>query len=413
METKKKFWTPASTLVATYTFSWGFAALDRLLIAMLFPFVIPAFGLNYAQAGLIMTCMSVLYLIMASLGGVLSDKFGRKKVILPAVIIFSLGSFLTGFATGFASLIAIRAIIGGAEGAFYTSAAAQIAEQSSDEKRGASLGIFNSAFALFGAFFASIYATQIASRWGWNWACYLTIIPGIILCLVIVGKVKDTHQSVSSSISEKPAVSFFEAFKERNIILSVFLSATWFIWLWSWLSYGLLYFTKERGMETGVAGILISALGFGGFLGGILMGQFSDKFGRKASTFVGILLGFLGTITIVMVPNIPFALQLIIILITAAGAWGSGNVFLQIIPSDCISRAHLAKTLGAIVSIGEFVGIAVAPPILGAVGDKFGLAATMQLGAISLIVTIILILCLRESAPKFCKKVTEEVTAAL
>ncbi|XFO68964.1 Sialic acid transporter NanT [Sporomusa silvacetica DSM 10669] len=112
MEQKKGFWNPVTVLVSTYTVTLGFSALDRLLIAMLFPFVLPEFGLDFTQAGILMTCMAVGYFVFAFIGGVLSDKYGRKKVILPSVLIFSLGSALTGLATGFASLVGVRTFVG-------------------------------------------------------------------------------------------------------------------------------------------------------------------------------------------------------------------------------------------------------------------------------------------------------------
>jgi len=401
METKKEFWTPTNVLVSTYTFCWGFAALDRLLIAMLFPFVIPYFHMNFAQAGLIMTCMSVVYLIMASLGGALSDHYGRKKVILPCVIIFSLGSFLTGFATNFATLIGIRSVIGGAEGSFYTSGAAQIAEQSPDESRGTALGIYNSAFPLFGACLAPIYATYVASHWGWQWACYLTIIPGMILAYFISSKVQDTHAALGHrAAGAPPKVPWRVVFKDKNVTLAALLSATWFVWLWSWLSFGMLFFTKVRGMSAASAGLMIASMGIGGCVGGVVMAKISDIIGRKPTMIIGTLIGIAGTLVVLLIPALPFAMIGIVLFVTATATWGNAPIALQVIPSDCVSREHLAKTIGVVVAIGEMVGIAVAPPILGAAGDKWGLTATMLIGVASLVLTLLLAFALRESYPK-------------
>ncbi|MBP1627654.1 MAG: transporter [Holophagaceae bacterium] len=398
------FWNPTRTLVAAYTFAWGFASLDRLLIAMLFPFVIPYFGMTYAQAGLIMTCMSVLYLIMASLGGALSDKYGRKKVILPSVIIFSISSFLTGFATNFATLIGIRSVIGAAEGSFYTSGAAQIAEQSPDESRGTALGLYNSSFPLFGACIAPIYATLVASRWGWQWACYLTIIPGIILAYVISTKVRDAQPLAHARHQGTPRTPWSSVFKDRNIVLAGLLSATWLVWLWTWLSFGLLFLTKVKGLPGNAAGLLLSALGLGGCLGAILNSKLSDNFGRKPVTVIGTLIGILGTVIVVATPNIPMGGLFLILLVTGTACWGNAPICLQVIPSDSVSGEHLAKTIGIIVAFGELFGIAVAPPIVGFVGDRFGLAAAMYVGVASLVLMTFCGLFLRESAPRVCAR---------
>jgi MFS family permease len=401
METKQGFWTPTNVLVSTYTFCWGFASLDRLLIAMLFPFVIPYFHMNFAQAGLIMTCMSIVYLIMASLGGALSDKYGRKKVILPSVIIFSLCSFLTGLAVNFATLIGIRSVIGGAEGAFYTSGGAQIAEQAPNESRGTAIGIYNSAFPLFGACLAPIYAPYVASHWGWQWACYLTIIPGVLLAYIISSKVHDTHAALGRrAAGAPPRVPWRVVFKDKNIILSALFGAMWFVWLWSWLSFGMLFFTKVRGLTTASAGLTLAALGLGGAVGGVVMARISDTSGRKPTLIIGTLIGIAGTLVVLLIPTLPLALIAVVLFVTATATWGNAPLFLQVIPSDCVTREHLAKTIGIVVAIGELVGIAVAPPILGAVGDKWGLTTTMFTGVASLVVALLLACALRESYPK-------------
>jgi MFS family permease len=165
----------------------------------------------------------------------------------------------------------------------------------------------------------------------------------------------------------------------------------------------MLFFTKVRGIETGAAGILLSAMGIGGFLGAILNSKLSDIYGRKIVMIIGSLIGIIGTLVVVLVPSLSFGSVFFVLLVTATACWGNAPIFLQIIPSDCVSREHLAKTLGVIVSIGEFVGIAIAPPLLGLCGDMYGLAATMLVGATSIVLTTLLSLALRESAPKFCQ----------
>lgn len=116
--------TPINTMVLIYFIVWGFSAADRLLIAMLFPYVLPEFGLAYTQAGFLMAAMSIGYLVCALGGAAISDQIGRKKVIVPSVVVFSLGSALTGFAGGFAQLIGLRTIVGAAEGSFNMAATA-------------------------------------------------------------------------------------------------------------------------------------------------------------------------------------------------------------------------------------------------------------------------------------------------
>jgi MFS family permease len=399
---KKSFWTPVITMTAIYFFVWGFAAMDRLLIAMLFPYILPEFKLSFAQAGMLMACMSVGFLVFEFIGGILSDKYGRRKVILPSVFVFSIVSAITGFATGFAQLIGVRTIVGAGEGAFATPATAHIFDECPPEKRGIYLGFYVSAFALFGSFVAPIYATQIAAHWGWRWAFYLTIIPGIVLALLIWGFVKESVRFRRPEQAAAPKARWRQVMKERNIVVACLLAICWMVWLWSWLSFGTVFFVNVKHLSTGMAGILQSALGAGGFLGMIALPGFSDKVGRRIPLIVGTIIGLVGTAAIVYLPGTSPVLMWIALFVTAFVTWGYSPIILSVIPSESVPPERIAFGVACVTGLAELAGIAVAPPILGAIGDKFGLTTTMLCGGAVLIPVLLLAsFALRETAPKF------------
>ncbi|MGA3127409.1 MAG: MFS transporter [Candidatus Korobacteraceae bacterium] len=408
----KTFWTPINRMTTIYFLTWGFSAMDRLLVAMLFPFILPYFKLSFAQGGLLMACMSIGYLIVAFAGGMLSDRYGRRKVILPSVFVFSIGSALTGFAGSFAQMVGIRSIVGAGEGSFNMAATAQIAEECPPEKRGVYIGFYTSAFALFGSFVAPIYATQVASRWGWQWACYLTIIPGIILALVIWGMVKETKRFATPVVAARPKASWGQVMKVRNIVVACLLGIFWMVWLWSWLSFGTVFFVNVKHLTTGVAGIMQSALGAGGFLGMIAVPALSDKLGRRVPLIVGTILGLLGTLAIVYLPGGAFALTYLALFVTAFVTWGCAPIIISVIPSESVPTEWIASGIALVTCLAELAGIAVAPPILGAIGDKFGLSTTMLCGGAALIPVLLLsAFVLRETAPRFAAVKAQAVAA--
>ena len=400
-EEKKGYWNPVNVMVWTYALTFGYSAGDRLLIAMLFPFVIPYFGLDYTHAGLIMMSMAAGYLVLAFAGGIISDKVGRKKVLLPSALVFSLASGITGFAGNVGQLIAARTIVGAAEGSFNSAAAAQIGEESPPEKRGINMGIYVSMFALFGSFIAPIYATQVATLWGWQMACFLTVIPGVVLAWFISTRIKESIRF--SKPLEKSKVSWQEIMKERNIWLSFFVCSLWFIWLWSWLSFGIVYFVNVRGFSPGTAGFLQSALGAGGFVGMIFLPWLSDCYGRKLPLQIGTIIGFIGTSAILFIPTTSAFAIWAMFFVTAITTWGICPIILNVIPSESVPVERAALAIGTVVSIGELAGIAVAPPILGAIGDHFGLTSALFLGAACLIPVCILSFFFRETAPCIVK----------
>jgi len=405
LENNKKLLSPFQLMVGTYFLAWGFSALDRLLIAMLFPIVLPEFGLSFAAGGMLMAAMALAYLVFAFIGGILSDKWGRKKVILPSVFIFSIGSAITGAVTAFGQLVGIRSFIGAAEGSFNMSATAQIAEEAPPEKRGLYVGLYTSAFPLFASLVAPIYATQVAAVWGWRWACYLTIIPGIILAAIIWFGVKESKRFAIPQAAECK-VSWLEVVKQKNILVGSLIGVFGMIWLWSWLSFGMSFLVSVKGFDTATAGILLAALGAGGFLGCFLLPALSDKVGRKKPIIIGPIIGFLGTLAILQLPASSFGLLAAALFLTAFSTWGLAPIFLSVVPSEAVPAEWCGSGIGIVTCIGELAGIVIAPPILGMIADKFGLGTAMFCAAIPLIAVVIFSFFLRETAPRLVSKAT-------
>lgn len=405
---EKSTWTYIHTMVGLYFFAWGFSAFDRLLIASLFPFLLPEFHLNFTKAGLLMTVMSIGYIVMTFTGGMLSDRYGRKKVILPAVTLYSLGSFITGFASNLWQLIIYRVIVGGGEGAYMPAGSGQISEESSPARRGLFLGIHASAFAWMGMFIAPIYGTQIGASLGWRWAFWLTIIPGIVLVLLIKFKIKESPRferkhAAQAQTQEQPGqkaekARLVDVLKEKNIILCVVGSMCWMGWVWSWLAFGTVFLTHAKGFDPRLAGIVLSGFGLGGGIGMIVVPGISDRWGRKLVLLLSALVACTVSVVIAQGPTNPVILFLLLG-ITSFTGWGLGPLLFAIVPTESVSfeRAALAVALGA--GGGELVGTTVAPMVLGHIGDVYGLAMTMTAGAACLI-PIALFMAARETCPR-------------
>lgn len=403
------FWTPINVTVLIYFLTWGLAAGDRLLIAMLFPFVLPEFGLEYAQAGLLMAAMSGGYLVFAFVGGLLSDRIGRKKVILPSVFIFSIGSAVTGFAGGFASLVGYRTVVGAAEGSWNMAATAHIAEECPPEKRGLYIGFYNAAFPLFASFIAPIYATLIAQAWGWRWACILTIVPGLILVPVIAKFVKESGRYVAPDSAHAVAApahelaassSWFDVLKQRNVLTAAIIAVFWMIWLWSWLSFGTMFFTKIKHYDPAAGGVLMSALGAGGCIGSFLLSAVSDKIGRKPVVMLAAAFGLIGTLAVIYLPAGNLPLTWLVLFVTAFMTWGIAPVILSVIASESVPPNHVALGVAIVTCLAEFAGIIIAPPGLGALADAYGLSTSLLVAAAGLIPMFLLAFVLQETAPR-------------
>jgi len=100
----------------------GMVGLDRFVISPLFPVMAKDLGLTYSDLGLISGVLSLAWGVAASFGGGLADRLGNRRVIVPAMVLFSLLAGTTGFATGLISLLLVRAVMGLAEDTYMPAA---------------------------------------------------------------------------------------------------------------------------------------------------------------------------------------------------------------------------------------------------------------------------------------------------
>ncbi|HYY30147.1 MAG TPA: MFS transporter, partial [Chthoniobacterales bacterium] len=95
--------------------------------------------------GLLLGSFGFAQFFSAPLLGALSDRFGRRPVLLVSILGIGLNFFITAIAHSLWLLLASR-LIGGASGAAFTVAGAYVADVTSKEARGRSLGILGAMF---------------------------------------------------------------------------------------------------------------------------------------------------------------------------------------------------------------------------------------------------------------------------
>src|SRR5204863_6515814 len=96
---------------------FGLVGLDRWIIATLLPLGMAAdLGLNVQDGGNVVGALGLAWGVFAIFSGRFSDKVGHRKVLIPAILLFSLLSGLSGMTTGFMGLVLVRALMGAMEG---------------------------------------------------------------------------------------------------------------------------------------------------------------------------------------------------------------------------------------------------------------------------------------------------------
>jgi len=147
------------------------------------PDLIKDFGTSYSMSSWILTAYLVSGAVMTPIAGKLSDIYGKKKVLLAIMAIYTIGVSTAGFAHNISFMLVARAIQGIGMSMFPI-AFSLIRDQFPREKISIGQGIITSMFASGAVIGLSIGGT-IIQHFGWQAAFFTIILISISLLIVI------------------------------------------------------------------------------------------------------------------------------------------------------------------------------------------------------------------------------------
>ena len=158
----------------------GFAAFVTLYAPQpLLPMLAVAFAIPAREISLVMTASAVGVTLAAPFVGMVADRFGRKRVIVPSAFLLAIPTLFVGLSSGLGSLLLWRFLQGILTPGIF---AITIAYINDEWREGA--GRAMSAYVagtVVGGFSGRMIAAQIAPVWSWRWA-FVTLAVIEVLC---------------------------------------------------------------------------------------------------------------------------------------------------------------------------------------------------------------------------------------
>ena len=208
-------------------------SIDSTVVAVAFPHLIKDLHTNVLWAGWTVSIYLVAVMSAMPLMGILSDNYGRKKVYLASLVLFTASSFACGFAPNIYSLVIFR-FLQGIGGASFLPTAAGIVSEQFPENRESAIGLFTSIFPIGGIIGPNL-GGWIVSQYSWRYIFYINLPIGIVLISLITILLHDERVSSRPNIDFMGAAFFFGAilflmlglnhFAENFSIFSFFLAA--------------------------------------------------------------------------------------------------------------------------------------------------------------------------------------------
>ena len=401
-------------IVLLLTLGFGLVGLDRWIIAPLLPSIMRDLSLNYQDVGMIFGALGITWGIFAIFTGRLSDKIGHRKILIISLVIFSLASGFSGAAMGLTSLILIRALMGVSEGAFCPTSFAATAVAAKPSRRGALQGLQQSGFALFGLGLGPIIATQLMLVVpSWREVFWVVAIPGFILAALLFFVLREPEQTQGGQLlilekqaESKEKVNWFALLKTRNILLSMIGLFCTMSCVFVISAMVPLYLENYLKLTPQDMGIVVSAIGFGGFLGQFLVPTFSDWIGRRAAS----ILSFLGSaIFIYLFANAPATVMSLFGLLFVLSFFSLGLIALLSGPiaAESAPAGLVASSIGLVVGAGEIFGGGIAPVLSGIIAENYGIQNIFYLSLVGALIGMVISFFIKETAPRKVNATTQ------
>lgn len=386
------------TAVAMLALGFGLVGLDRFIILPLFPVMMAELRLDYQDLGNISAILAIAWGISSIFMGRLSDRIGRRKVLIPAVLLFSLLAGLSGLANGVAALLLIRAVMGVSEGAFTPTAIAATAESSHPSRRGLNIGIQQAFFPILGLGLAPILATQLLLVLpSWRWVFVVVSLPGFLLAWFLYRKLRETRAPAAAEAPQEQG-RWLDALRYRNVplnILGMFCMLTSLFVLSVMMPN---YLTDYLHLELQQMGFVMSAIGLGGFIGQLLLPGLSDRLGRKP-VVLGSFVATGACIWLLMHTGAePLTLFALLFLTTF---FNFSMICMTVGPltGESVPLPLVSTATGLVVGIGEVFGGGVAPALAGYIAQHHGIQYTLYLALGGVALGLVAASLLRETAP--------------
>ncbi|MDQ3668512.1 MAG: MFS transporter [Acidobacteriota bacterium] len=362
---------------------------DAQMISPLLPLMAKEFGGPIGAVGkLIGSVYAVAAAAAALLVGPLSDRYGRRRFLEIAAVIFTLSLLLVGFTSNLRWLSILRIFTGFAAGIFSTCAIAYVGDSFSYEKRGAAMSAVQSGY--FAAFVVGVpLSAVVADKFGWRAAFVgfgVLAAPVIFFTRLLLpdDRLREVNPRVSNQFTRAGAL-----LTNRATVAAVFaasfvsLGFVGFIqYLGSWLAE-----PNGFGLKVSEVGLVFIGVGMAALFGSAAAIYLSDKVGkRRLSLASTVLLASM----LLAIPKFEFGILLFVLFGAASFTFAFRQGPLHALATELVSN----KRRGALVAMrntASQAGIALAAIICGQLYDVYGYTAV---GLFSAITTLIAAFCI-------------------
>ncbi len=363
-----------AAVIGTVGFAHGTSHFFHMMIPPLYPWLMPEFGLGYAEVGALMTAFFVVSGIGQAFAGFAVDRFGAHRVLASGLAVLTLSGLLLSAAANVPMLFAAAIVAGLGNSVFHPADFALLNHRVSVPRLGHAFSVHGISGNLGWASGAALM-TAVAAVAGWRGAALSAALVGLVALALLFaarGAVRD-EPSATKSGDEGAVKEGTFAFLGTPLAWYAFA-----FFLLSTLAYGALQnfapslFRSIYGLSLALATSALTAYLIGGALGMALGGFFATGTDRQEKTVAAAFLG--AALMACVLASGAIAPAMVVVAMAAMGfgvgfAGPSRDMLVRLATQAELGPNAFGRVYGFVYS-GLDVGLATAPLVFGILLDR-------------------------------------------
>jgi MFS family permease len=270
--------------------------MDIMFISFAMSMIVADFNIDLATGGFISSITNIGMLIGGIIFGILADRFGRVRIFTYTIILFAIGTALTGLAANIEQVYLFRFIAGLGAGGEYGIGMALVAEAWPKNKQGRASS-YVSVGAQFGVILAALLSAIILPTLGWRALFIVGVLP-VIFAFIVRKNLSESPEWMAAMKKEKVVgnpkkvnlLQLFDTPRTAITTITLVVMATvqiagyngLMIWLPSMLQ-------QSQGLSVSGSALWTISTAVGMIVGMLTFGRFMDRFGAKRAFGVFLL----------------------------------------------------------------------------------------------------------------------------
>jgi MFS family permease len=347
-----------------------------------FPKIAKELNISPQDIALLITVFTFPSIVLTPILGVLADRFGRKKILVPSLILFGIAGVACAFAHDFNLLLLLRFLQGIGAASLNSLNVTIIGDLYSGQERTAAMG-YNASVGSIGTSSYPVLGGAIAGL-GWHYPFMLPILA-IPIGLLVLFSLKSPEPRSDQNFLEylRAAVGNF---KNRQFFGLFFCTVVTFILLMgSMVSFMPLLMGDAFKASTFTIGIILASMSATITLASLQLGRLARKFSERTliiASFVFFavalaIIPFISSLWLLLIPTLIFGIGL-----------GIGFPSIQTVLAELTPKEYLAAAMslnGTFLGVGQTVG----PMLMGFAFGIWGMSGVFYLSASIAITTIL------------------------